>query len=43
MIEPGSDKPTKLVRLPDDKAPHRMYIVTARLMSDEGDGDAGGA
>jgi len=37
MLEPGSDKPSKLVRLPTTKRPQRFYVVTSKLVDEEGD------
>jgi uncharacterized protein (DUF927 family) len=37
MLEPGSDKLSKLVRLPTTKKPQRFYVVTSKLLDEGGD------
>jgi putative DNA primase/helicase len=37
MLEPGSDKLSKPVRLPTTKKPQRFYVVTSKLLDEEGD------
>jgi uncharacterized protein (DUF927 family) len=37
MLEPGTDKLSKLVRLPATKKPQRFYVVTSKLLDEEGD------
>jgi hypothetical protein len=36
MLEQGSDKLSKVVRLPT-KEPQRFYVVTSKLIAEEGD------
>jgi putative DNA primase/helicase len=36
MLEPGSDKLSKAVRLPRTKKPQRFYVVTSKLLDEEG-------
>jgi len=37
MLEPGSDKLSKVVRLPITKEPERFYVVRLKLVVEEGD------
>ena len=37
MLEPGSDKPTKVVRVRATKEPQRFYVVTSKLIAEEGE------
>jgi putative DNA primase/helicase len=37
MLEPGSDKLSKVVRLPTTKEGRRFYVVTSKLVAEEGD------
>jgi uncharacterized protein (DUF927 family) len=37
MLEPGSDKLSKLVRLPTTKEPQRFYVVTSKLVTEQGE------
>jgi putative DNA primase/helicase len=37
MLEQGSDKLSKVVRLPTTRVGQRFYIVTSKLVAEEGD------
>jgi hypothetical protein len=37
MLEPGTHKLSKVVRLPTTKEGRRFYVVTSKLVAEEGD------